>query len=48
MLVGGVTPSCTLTALVFVSRFYLGGPTSIRGFGMYSIGPQSEGTKTSE
>lgn len=27
------------------SRFYLGGPTSVRGFGMYSIGPQSEGTK---
>uniref|UniRef100_A0A673JWK3 POTRA domain-containing protein n=1 Tax=Sinocyclocheilus rhinocerous TaxID=307959 RepID=A0A673JWK3_9TELE len=24
-------------------RFYLGGPTSLRGFGMYSIGPQSEG-----
>ncbi|XP_062339133.1 sorting and assembly machinery component 50 homolog B isoform X1 [Osmerus eperlanus] len=24
-------------------RFYLGGPTSVRGFGMYSIGPQSEG-----
>uniref|UniRef100_A0AAZ3Q1C9 Sorting and assembly machinery component 50 homolog, like n=1 Tax=Oncorhynchus tshawytscha TaxID=74940 RepID=A0AAZ3Q1C9_ONCTS len=23
-------------------RFYLGGPTSVRGFGMYSIGPQSE------
>uniref|UniRef100_A0A673C3F4 POTRA domain-containing protein n=1 Tax=Sphaeramia orbicularis TaxID=375764 RepID=A0A673C3F4_9TELE len=23
--------------------FYLGGPTSVRGFGMYSIGPQSEG-----
>lgn len=26
-----------------LSRFYLGGPTSVRGFGMYSIGPQSEG-----
>lgn len=25
------------------SRFYLGGPTSIRGFSMYSMGPQSEG-----
>uniref|UniRef100_A0AAY4CY87 POTRA domain-containing protein n=1 Tax=Denticeps clupeoides TaxID=299321 RepID=A0AAY4CY87_9TELE len=24
-------------------RFYLGGPTSVRGFNMYSIGPQSEG-----
>lgn len=24
-------------------RFYLGGPTSVRGFGMYCIGPQSEG-----
>ncbi|XP_069758391.1 sorting and assembly machinery component 50 homolog, partial [Narcine bancroftii] len=24
-------------------RFYLGGPTTIRGFSMYSIGPQSEG-----
>uniref|UniRef100_A0AAR2ISF3 POTRA domain-containing protein n=1 Tax=Pygocentrus nattereri TaxID=42514 RepID=A0AAR2ISF3_PYGNA len=24
-------------------RFYLGGPTSVRGFGMYSIGPQNEG-----
>lgn len=27
----------------FYVRFYLGGPTSVRGFGMYSIGPQSEG-----
>ncbi|KAF3855185.1 hypothetical protein F7725_023240 [Dissostichus mawsoni] len=26
-------------------RFYLGGPTSIRGFSMYSLGPQSEGPK---
>lgn len=26
-------------------RFYLGGPTSVRGFGMYSIGPQSEGKR---
>uniref|UniRef100_A0A8C6WRV3 SAMM50 sorting and assembly machinery component n=1 Tax=Neogobius melanostomus TaxID=47308 RepID=A0A8C6WRV3_9GOBI len=24
-------------------RFYLGGPTSVRGFSMYSMGPQSEG-----
>ncbi|EHB09783.1 Sorting and assembly machinery component 50-like protein [Heterocephalus glaber] len=24
-------------------RFYLGGPTSVRGFSMHSIGPQSEG-----
>uniref|UniRef100_A0A8C6P355 Sorting and assembly machinery component 50 homolog, like n=1 Tax=Nothobranchius furzeri TaxID=105023 RepID=A0A8C6P355_NOTFU len=30
-------PSC------IADRFYLGGPTSVRGFGMYSIGPQSEG-----
>lgn len=31
--------------LWFISygRFYLGGPTSVRGFGMYCIGPQSEG-----
>lgn len=29
--------------LCFITRFYLGGPTSVRGFGMYSIGPQSEG-----
>lgn len=29
--------------LYTMSRFYLGGPTSVRGFGMYSIGPQSEG-----
>lgn len=27
-------------------RFYLGGPTSIRGFSMYSLGPQSEGQVT--
>ena len=25
------------------SRFYLGGPTSVRGFSMHSVGPQSEG-----
>nr|KAF6370438.1 SAMM50 sorting and assembly machinery component [Myotis myotis] len=24
-------------------RFYLGGPTSVRGFSMHSVGPQSEG-----
>lgn len=32
-------------AVWFISdvRFYLGGPTSVRGFGMYCIGPQSEG-----
>lgn len=29
--------------MCFYVRFYLGGPTSVRGFGMYSIGPQSEG-----
>ncbi|KAM8910891.1 sorting and assembly machinery component 50 homolog B [Spinachia spinachia] len=33
----GEQPSC------IADRFYLGGPTSVRGFGMYSIGPQSEG-----
>lgn len=33
---------------VFCSRFYLGGPTSVRGFGMYSIGPQSEGKDWSD
>ncbi|XP_035770575.1 sorting and assembly machinery component 50 homolog B [Neolamprologus brichardi] len=33
----GAQPSC------IADRFYLGGPTSVRGFGMYSIGPQSEG-----
>uniref|UniRef100_A0A8C4HB99 Sorting and assembly machinery component 50 homolog, like n=1 Tax=Dicentrarchus labrax TaxID=13489 RepID=A0A8C4HB99_DICLA len=32
-----VSDSCSNT------QFYLGGPTSVRGFGMYSIGPQSEG-----
>lgn len=30
-------------ALLLLFRFYLGGPTSVRGFSMYSIGPQSEG-----
>uniref|UniRef100_A0AAX7TP76 POTRA domain-containing protein n=1 Tax=Astatotilapia calliptera TaxID=8154 RepID=A0AAX7TP76_ASTCA len=30
-------------ASCIADRFYLGGPTSVRGFGMYSIGPQSEG-----
>ncbi|XP_026058298.1 sorting and assembly machinery component 50 homolog A [Carassius auratus] len=33
----GHKPSC------IADRFYLGGPTSVRGFSMYSIGPQSEG-----
>ncbi|XP_041111110.1 sorting and assembly machinery component 50 homolog A [Polyodon spathula] len=33
----GDQPSC------IADRFYLGGPTSVRGFSMYSIGPQSEG-----
>ncbi|RXN06897.1 sorting and assembly machinery component 50 -like protein [Labeo rohita] len=33
----GEKPSC------IADRFYLGGPTSVRGFSMYSIGPQSEG-----
>lgn len=32
-----------LTFCHLLFRFYLGGPTSVRGFGMYSIGPQSEG-----
>lgn len=30
-------------AVLFCSRFYLGGPTSVRGFSMHSVGPQSEG-----
>ncbi|XP_008313447.1 sorting and assembly machinery component 50 homolog B [Cynoglossus semilaevis] len=33
----GEQPSC------IADRFYLGGPTSVRGFGMYSIGPQCQG-----
>ncbi|CAB1331730.1 unnamed protein product [Coregonus sp. 'balchen'] len=33
----GDKPTC------IADRFYLGGPTSVRGFSMYSIGPQSEG-----
>lgn len=33
----------SIVACRLLSRFYLGGPTSVRGFGMYSIGPQSEG-----
>uniref|UniRef100_A0A4W4H1N5 POTRA domain-containing protein n=1 Tax=Electrophorus electricus TaxID=8005 RepID=A0A4W4H1N5_ELEEL len=28
---------------LLLGQFYLGGPTSVRGFSMYSIGPQSEG-----
>uniref|UniRef100_A0A673J1P3 Sorting and assembly machinery component 50 homolog A n=1 Tax=Sinocyclocheilus rhinocerous TaxID=307959 RepID=A0A673J1P3_9TELE len=28
---------------LFIAVFYLGGPTSVRGYSMYSIGPQSEG-----
>lgn len=36
-----------LTVSLLTCRFYLGGPTSIRGFSMYSMGPQSDGkTKT--
>uniref|UniRef100_W5ND31 Sorting and assembly machinery component 50 homolog, like n=1 Tax=Lepisosteus oculatus TaxID=7918 RepID=W5ND31_LEPOC len=31
------------SAACYLVRFYLGGPTSVRGFSMYSIGPQSEG-----
>uniref|UniRef100_A0A8C6LYB3 SAMM50 sorting and assembly machinery component n=1 Tax=Nothobranchius furzeri TaxID=105023 RepID=A0A8C6LYB3_NOTFU len=33
----GDAPTC------IADRFYLGGPTSIRGFSMYSMGPQSDG-----
>uniref|UniRef100_A0AAX7UVA3 POTRA domain-containing protein n=1 Tax=Astatotilapia calliptera TaxID=8154 RepID=A0AAX7UVA3_ASTCA len=33
----------SVRSFCILSRFYLGGPTSVRGFGMYSIGPQSEG-----
>jgi len=36
--------STELDLFVF-TRFYLGGPTSVRGFSMYSIGPQSDGLK---
>ena len=32
-----------LWRLPLSSRFYLGGPTSVRGFSMHSVGPQSEG-----
>lgn len=40
-----LSSNCRLMVKSFciLSRFYLGGPTSVRGFGMYSIGPQSEG-----
>ena len=29
--------------VIVLDRFYLGGPTSVRGFSMYSMGPQSKG-----
>ena len=29
--------------VIMLDRFYLGGPTSVRGFSMYSMGPQSKG-----
>uniref|UniRef100_A0A672IK26 Sorting and assembly machinery component 50 homolog, like n=1 Tax=Salarias fasciatus TaxID=181472 RepID=A0A672IK26_SALFA len=40
---GGALPHRGRAERATVCRFYLGGPTSVRGFGMYSIGPQSEG-----
>lgn len=36
-------PSDACRSVPFRSRFYLGGPTSVRGFSMHSVGPQSEG-----
>ncbi|KAF0029531.1 hypothetical protein F2P81_018636 [Scophthalmus maximus] len=40
---GGVLCPIGGQSSCIADRFYLGGPTSVRGFGMYSIGPQSEG-----
>nr|XP_005988690.2 PREDICTED: sorting and assembly machinery component 50 homolog [Latimeria chalumnae] len=40
---GGILVPIGYTASSIADRFYLGGPTSVRGFSMYSIGPQSEG-----
>ncbi|XP_051976763.1 sorting and assembly machinery component 50 homolog B [Xyrauchen texanus] len=40
---GGMIYPLTSQPTSIADRFYLGGPTSVRGFGMYSIGPQSEG-----
>ena len=33
--------------MIMLDRFYLGGPTSVRGFSMYSMGPQSKGKSIS-
>ncbi|XP_054898056.1 sorting and assembly machinery component 50 homolog A isoform X1 [Poeciliopsis prolifica] len=44
---GGLLLSIGDKSTCIADRFYLGGPTSIRGFSMYSMGPQSDGkTKT--
>ncbi|TRY97719.1 hypothetical protein DNTS_006369 [Danionella cerebrum] len=40
---GGMIYPLSSQPTSIADRFYLGGPTSVRGFGMYSIGPQSEG-----
>ncbi|XP_035280364.1 sorting and assembly machinery component 50 homolog A isoform X1 [Anguilla anguilla] len=40
---GGVLMPIGDNPASIADRFYLGGPTSVRGFSMYSIGPQSEG-----
>ncbi|NP_956436.2 sorting and assembly machinery component 50 homolog A [Danio rerio] len=40
---GGMLLPLGEKASSIADRFYLGGPTSVRGFSMYSIGPQSEG-----
>ncbi|PWA24587.1 hypothetical protein CCH79_00011789, partial [Gambusia affinis] len=40
---GGLLLPIGEKATCIADRFYLGGPTSIRGFSMYSMGPQSDG-----
>lgn len=40
---GGLLLPIGDTPTSIADRFYLGGPTSIRGFSMYSLGPQSQG-----
>ncbi|KAJ8249987.1 hypothetical protein COCON_G00232030 [Conger conger] len=40
---GGVLLPIGDKSTSIADRFYLGGPTTVRGFSMYSIGPQSEG-----
>ncbi|KAJ0069869.1 hypothetical protein NL108_015414, partial [Boleophthalmus pectinirostris] len=40
---GGLLLPIGDTPTSIADRFYLGGPTSVRGFSMYSLGPQSEG-----